>query len=133
MKQMSKVWWYFMASKMLLCLHVSNVTRNRAVFINAIVTKKSINIGQAINHTMMHTAITKRNGLCFPSLIPALCGRADIQWNPSEELLHPNVHIDVGLIYQYSQPSTNGSSSSAPRPQTLQPKAKALISPQRIE
>lgn len=45
MKRDAKVWLYFVASKMLLCLHVSAIIRERTVLIYAIVTEKFISIG----------------------------------------------------------------------------------------
>ncbi|EOY32484.1 Uncharacterized protein TCM_040417 [Theobroma cacao] len=94
-----KVWWYFVVAKMLPCLHISYVIKDRVVLLYAIVIGRSINISHVINHVMLLIASTKRDGLWFPSLITSLCGRVGIQWHLGEELLHSKVSIDMGLIY----------------------------------
>lgn len=119
--------------KMFLCLHVSDVTKDRVVLLYAIVTERSINIRQVINHAILHTSSTKRVGLWFLSLITITCKRAGVQWDSNEELLHSKVLIDVRLLFHYLQPSTSGSSLCAPCPQAPQPRPRTLTLPQRIE
>ncbi|EOY16729.1 Uncharacterized protein TCM_035608 [Theobroma cacao] len=106
---------------MLLVKHLSNVTKDRAVLLYAILSGKSINIGQLIFNNTIYIARLPKDGLWFPSLITALCKQASVLWTSNKELLHPQVPLDASIIHMFEaqQHSTiSGSSSFAPRPST---------------
>ncbi|EOY19296.1 Uncharacterized protein TCM_044347 [Theobroma cacao] len=122
MKRDIKILLYFVLEKMLPSTHINDVTRERGLLIYVIVIGKSINIVQLISNAILHIARTNQDGLWFPSLIAALCGRADVHWDKSEELLHRKAPIDVGFIRRYYDPSIASSNySSTPRPRAAWP------------
>ncbi|EOY13933.1 Uncharacterized protein TCM_032752 [Theobroma cacao] len=59
MKKELKVWLHFVAARLLPSTHISDVTKDRAVLIYAIVTHKSIDVGKVISHAILRTGRNK--------------------------------------------------------------------------
>ena len=63
-----------------------------------------------------------REGLWFLSLITSLCGKANVQWEESEELFHPKTTINYNMISKMggyevpSQPTNVGTNSLSALP-----------------
>ncbi|EOY08969.1 Uncharacterized protein TCM_024271 [Theobroma cacao] len=96
-----KVWYHFVAMKLLLVKYLSDVTKDRAILLYAIVTKKFIDIGQLIFKNIIMSARSPPNGLWYPSLITALCCQARVVWSPNEELPHPKIPYGGGIIHRF--------------------------------
>ncbi|EOY08722.1 Uncharacterized protein TCM_023809 [Theobroma cacao] len=114
-----KVWYHFLKAKMLPIKHLSDVTKDRAMLLYAIILGKSIDIGQLIFNSIVHTTRSIRDGLWYPSFITGLCKQVGLQWTSNEELLHLIVPLDKGIIHRFhthEHSTTSGSSSFAPRP-----------------
>ncbi|EOY19076.1 Uncharacterized protein TCM_043746 [Theobroma cacao] len=80
--------------------HFNDVTKDRAVLLYSIVTRKSIGIGQLIFNNIILTACSPRDGLLYPSLITTLSHQAGVVYSPNKELLHPKIPLDVGIIHK---------------------------------
>lgn len=65
--------------------HVSDVIKSRAVFLYAIVTGKSIDVGKVIYGSILHALRGGSTGeLSHPSLIYGLCRNARVGWATDE-------------------------------------------------
>ncbi|EOY32250.1 Uncharacterized protein TCM_039903 [Theobroma cacao] len=93
-----KVSYHFLATKMILVKHLSNVTEDQVVFLYIIVTEKSIDIGQLIFNNIVMSAQSPRDELCYPSLFSTLCHQAGVVWSTNEELLYLKIPLDGGII-----------------------------------
>ncbi|EOY08849.1 Uncharacterized protein TCM_024087 [Theobroma cacao] len=112
MKKELQVWLHFVAARLLSSTHISDVTKDRAVLIYAIVAHKSIDVGKVISHAILHTGRTKRDGIGFPSLITALCARAGVQWSDKEQLQQPKLPITMGILQRLEEFTQVAGSSS---------------------
>lgn len=67
--------------------HVSDVIRDRAVLLYAIVKGKSVDVGQVIQDSITHAIRDSSTGrLPHPSLICGLCKQAKVTWSDDEIL-----------------------------------------------
>lgn len=80
--------------------HVSDVIKERAVLLFAIVKGKTVDVGQVIHNSICH-AIQRGStgGLPYPSLIYGLYKRAKVTWD--EVLQPPKAVIDHATISRY--------------------------------
>lgn len=98
MKLNSKVWLYFVASNLIPTTHLSDITKDRAIFIHSIMMGLTITFGYVIFKAMTHITKIKQDGLQFLSLIIAMCKMAGVHYDANEELLHLELTIDINLI-----------------------------------
>ncbi|EOY21561.1 Uncharacterized protein TCM_013376 [Theobroma cacao] len=96
-----KVWYHFLTTNMRLVKHLSDVTKDRTVLLYSIATKKSIDIGQLIFNNIIMLAQSPHDGLWYPSLIIAFYCQARVVWSTNEELLHPKIPLDGGIINRF--------------------------------
>ena len=66
-------WYAFVCVNLQPTAHLSDVTRERAILLYALVTGASIDVGRVIFYHYMHSVRAKQGGIMFPSLITSLC------------------------------------------------------------
>ncbi|PIN19977.1 hypothetical protein CDL12_07343 [Handroanthus impetiginosus] len=89
-------WLRFVSARLLPSSHTSEVTRERAVMIYAILTDVPFDIGHFLHKSILKSAMGSLIvGLYHPSLITELCARAGWERQPGDELLQPNSMIRV--------------------------------------
>lgn len=118
-----KLCYHFLEVRFLFMKHFSDVTRDKTILLYAIVSRMSINVGQLVLNSIIQAACSPCDGLWFTSLITALCKKLGVIWDRSEEILHPKVPLDVGIMhkfYAHQHLTARGSSSLAPRHRPLQ-------------
>ncbi|PIN25660.1 hypothetical protein CDL12_01599 [Handroanthus impetiginosus] len=87
-------WLRFVSARFLLSSHTSEVTRERAVMIFAILTDVSFDIGRFLHRSIWNSAMGGLTvDLHHPSLITELCARAGLEKQPDDELLQPDSMI----------------------------------------
>ena len=84
-------------------LHVSHITKDRAILLFAIFTNKSIDVGRVLYHQIMQSVRNPTLGLYFPSLITDLCKQAEVIWEGHEIWEGPRHPIDDGVIASYKE------------------------------
>ncbi|PIN09082.1 hypothetical protein CDL12_18338 [Handroanthus impetiginosus] len=90
-------WLRFVSARFLPSPHTSEVTRERAIMIYAILTNVHFDIGHFLHKSILKSAMGGLIvGLYHPSLITELCARADLERQPGDELLQPDsmIHAD---------------------------------------
>ena len=70
----AKIWHYFVGARFMPSSHLSDVTRDRAIVIYYIVTRKTIHVGSVMHASILHNINGVVVGLYFPSLITTLYG-----------------------------------------------------------
>ena len=93
----ARAWQYFICQKMMPVNHYSNVIAERAFLVYVILMGMSIDVGQVIFYSIIHT-IKNKLGLYFLLLIIQLCIRARVRFGNDEEALYPKRPINDGLI-----------------------------------
>ena len=78
--------------------HLSDVSRERAILLYAIMSGPSIDVGWVIFDSYRRCVRQKVGGIVFPSLIMALCAFNGVNWVANEELGPPIKPIDGALI-----------------------------------
>ncbi|EOY19052.1 Uncharacterized protein TCM_043710 [Theobroma cacao] len=76
----------------------------------------SINVRYLVFNSIVQATRSPHDGLWYPSLITTLCKKVGVIWDKSEEILHPKVLLDIGIMHQlYAREhlAGRGSSSSA--------------------
>ena len=97
-----KAWFSFICANMIPTRHLSDVTKDRAILLFAIVTGLNVDIGVLIHESIMKAIkSTVISGLPHPSLITQLCKRAGIHWGPEEIALPPMAVIDHQTISRF--------------------------------
>ncbi|PIM99547.1 hypothetical protein CDL12_27957 [Handroanthus impetiginosus] len=87
-------WLRFVSARLLPSSHTSEVTRECAVMIYAILTDVPFDIGRFLHKSILKSAMGGLTvGLYHPSLITELCARADLERQPGDELLQPDSMI----------------------------------------
>ncbi|PIN26667.1 hypothetical protein CDL12_00576 [Handroanthus impetiginosus] len=87
-------WLRFVSARLLPSSHTSEVTRERAVMIYAILTNVPFDIGRFLHRSILKSAMGGLTmGLYHPSLITELCARAGLERQPADELLQPDSMI----------------------------------------
>ena len=66
-------WYAFICASLTPMTHLSDVSRERAILLYAIMVGASIDVGQVIFDSYMHCVRQKARGISFPYLITALC------------------------------------------------------------
>ncbi|PIN07716.1 hypothetical protein CDL12_19711 [Handroanthus impetiginosus] len=98
-------WLRFVSARLLPSSHTSEVTRERAVMIYAILTDVPFDIGHFLHKSILKSAmggLTIR--LYHPSLITELCARAGLERQPGDELLEPDSMIRAPVQPRQRQP-----------------------------
>ncbi|CAK9314354.1 unnamed protein product [Citrullus colocynthis] len=95
----NQVWHNFICAKLLPVAHTNSVTKERAILLYAIATKRSVDVGKVIHKSICHIRKSgTAGGLGHSSLITALCKNAGVLWNENEELANPKAIMDKNLI-----------------------------------
>ena len=84
LSHITRVWHYFVLARMTPSTNVSDVSREQALLLYAIMHNMPI-IYSSILHYMKITNV----GFSFPSLIIALCASADVQYESTKKLIQP--------------------------------------------
>ena len=85
----AKVWFYFLASVLVLTRHLSTVREQEAVMLYAIMKGYKINIGTIIENSIMrYHAGNKRGVIPHPATVTILCLKAGVKgdWEAEEEI-----------------------------------------------
>ncbi|EOY08220.1 Uncharacterized protein TCM_022566 [Theobroma cacao] len=123
MKNDYKLWYHFLAARLLFTKYFSDMTKDNAILLYVIVSRTSINVGQLVFNSIVQAIHSPYDGLWYPSLITTLCKKVGVIWERSEVILHPKVPLDVGIIrrfYTHGHSTARGSSSLASRHPPLQ-------------
>ena len=81
----------------MLATHYSDVTVERVVLIYAILMSLSIDVGQVMFNSIIHT-VKHKLGLYFPSLITQLCIQAGFQYSSDDESQYPKKPLNDGML-----------------------------------
>ncbi|PIN17588.1 hypothetical protein CDL12_09769 [Handroanthus impetiginosus] len=88
-------WLRFINARLYPSSYLSEVSKERAVLLYAILTGVPLDIGRYINGAIFKSARGgKTVSLFFPSLITALCHREGLENLPGDELIQPNTTIN---------------------------------------
>ncbi|PIN00193.1 hypothetical protein CDL12_27303 [Handroanthus impetiginosus] len=110
-------WLRFISARLLPSSHTSDVTRERAVMIYAILTDVPFDIGRFLHRSILKSAIGGLTmGLYHPSLITELCARAGLERQPGDELLQPD-----SMIRADRRPPRQAEAPLQPRPRQPPP------------
>lgn len=97
LQPIAKVWYHFLASRILLSTHGKTISRNRAILLFAILVGKPINLGQLIIDQIRACAKKDKGGLYFPSLISEMCIQGNVPWEAGEpHLRRPSLEYPPG-------------------------------------
>ena len=66
-------WYAFVCASLLSMAHLSDVSRERAILLYALMNGASIDVGWVIFYHYMHSVWSKLGGIGYPSLITSLC------------------------------------------------------------
>lgn len=120
LNNLNKAWLSFIGAKLKPVTHYSDVNKDRAILLYAIVTGKSIDVGRIIQQSIRHSRrASTTGGLGHPSLITALCREAGVTWQQDEELLHPKSLIHKNFIARlksWDSPLASNTGASSSRP-----------------
>ena len=83
----AKIWHYFVGTRFMPSSHLSDVTGDQAILIYCILLGKTIDVGSILYAYILHSVKGVSVGICFPSLITAVCGKARVTWGLSEEVI----------------------------------------------
>ena len=98
-----KIWYAFLCAKLLPSTHTSDVTKEKALLLFAIVQDLLIDIGAIINFSIRRCLRGNfSGGLPHPSLICGLCHQAGVRWSDDEPTLMPLQLLDTRMIARYS-------------------------------
>ncbi|PIN14475.1 hypothetical protein CDL12_12899 [Handroanthus impetiginosus] len=110
-------WLRFISARLLPSSHTSEVTRERAVMIYAILTDVPFNIGGFLHRSIFKSAMGGLTmGLYHPSLITKLCARAGLERQPGDEMLQPD-----SIIRADRRPPKHAETPVQPRPRLPPP------------
>lgn len=107
-------WFKFACSCFLPCLHVSDVTWERAKLVYAIMTRVPIDMILFINTVMLRTTSHESSGLWLPSLITIVCRKAYMIMENDMEIL-PGGRYIVHIHHQQRPPFVGPSGQAFPR------------------
>ncbi|KGN46897.1 hypothetical protein Csa_020731 [Cucumis sativus] len=97
----NQVWHKFICAKLLPVAHTSSVTKERAILLYAIATKRSVDVGKVIQKSLCNIRKSgMTGGLGHSSLITALCRNEGVVWNEKEELVDPKPIMDKSFIME---------------------------------
>ena len=118
-------WYAFVCVDLLPTAHLSDVTRERAILLYAIVSGASVDVGRVIFDYIMQCARAAHGGIGFPCLISAICASQGVMWDRNEEMGGVMRPIDGPKLAEFlgiaSPPkkrrhSTVGASASSSQP-----------------
>lgn len=94
-----KAWYNFICANLMLTRHQSDVTKERAILLYAIVSNGKVDIGLVVNVSIAkYLWGSTMGGLLHASLITRLCRQAGVQWNLDELVQPPISAIDHATI-----------------------------------
>ncbi|XWS44637.1 hypothetical protein CRYUN_Cryun15aG0065300 [Craigia yunnanensis] len=96
--QDSKIWHHFITASLKPTTHLSDVSKDRAGLIWAIMTGKSIDIRFVIQQSIENGIRTFVPLLPHPMLITMLCKNAGVVWTANEEVLQPRRIMDNNFL-----------------------------------
>lgn len=106
-----KAWHMFIGAKLMPTTHLSDVHKDRAVLLYAIVKGYSIDVGKVIHQSITKSLKNTSKGLACPMLIASLCEKAGIFWNSTETVIHPlSVLNDQYFFHIEKKQGENGNS-----------------------
>ncbi|GMN59387.1 hypothetical protein TIFTF001_028471 [Ficus carica] len=91
--QYTKAWHAFVFAWFYPSSHTSDVTKDRALLLYAILTGKSIDVGWVMHATIMSSARTSNRGLYFPLLITGLCKNAKVIYEDGIEVTQQPMRV----------------------------------------
>lgn len=98
----AKAWYSFLYAKLLPTTHVSDVIKDCALVLYAIVIGKSINVGKVIKDLILYAIQgSSSGGLPHPSLIYRLCKETRVRWIADETLIQPKALINQRIMDQF--------------------------------
>ncbi|PIN07042.1 hypothetical protein CDL12_20397 [Handroanthus impetiginosus] len=110
-------WLRFVSARLLPSSHTSEVTRERAIMIYAILTDVPFDIGRFLHRSILKSAMGGLTmGLYHPSLITELCAHAGLERQPGDELLQPD-----SMIRADRRPPRQAEAPVQPRPRQPPP------------
>ena len=112
-----KVWHHFICARLVPTMHLSEVTKERAALLYAILMGKKINVGRWIQHNINHAIGQASGGTPHPTLLTELIASHDIN-TEGTEVLQPkgSLHqkgIERILVHDLREEATGASSSGA--------------------
>ena len=114
MLRIARAWMYFIAARLLPVKNYSEVTRDRAVLLYAILEGMSIDVGHVIWTNIRQVAHQKTTGgLAHPAVITALCRHADVPIDPNESQLPGQPTINGRTIRGYREAALPGMPAGA--------------------
>ncbi|GMN53950.1 hypothetical protein TIFTF001_023091 [Ficus carica] len=113
--------------------HFSDVTKDQAVILYAILSQKSIDVGKLIQQTIKQALRgSTSGGLPHPSLITALCKQASIPLPIGGEELGTKPEIDHIFISGFHSMDRGAGSSSDPSRRPRRPSLSALPTAEQL-
>lgn len=98
-----KIWYAFLYVKLLPSTHTSDVTKEKALLLFAIVQDFIIDVRAIINFSIRRSLRGNfSGGLPHPSLICGLCRQVEVRWSDDEPTLMSLQLLDSRMITQYS-------------------------------
>ena len=87
LKEVAKVWFYFVPAKLVPSKHLSTVGRDKALLTYAIVKGYKFNMGKIIENSILDS--TYQKAITHPSLIKKLCELEEVPIRENEEKCSP--------------------------------------------
>ncbi|XP_031266005.1 uncharacterized protein LOC116124425, partial [Pistacia vera] len=91
---MARLWQYYICARLMPESHYSTVTREKALLLYSIATRKNIDVGDVIYNSIKLAANPGRESYCFPHLITALFLKAGIEVQDDEQRIHAVPTLD---------------------------------------
>ena len=121
LRKYPRAWYHFLVARLMPAQHISDVIRDRAILLYAIMVRHSVDVGRIIEQQMQISVRTPSLGLYFPSMITAMCARAGVQWSPTEEYTAPRQAITEQLMHTYKIPAALAPAADMPDDEELFP------------
>ena len=112
MKQLSKVWHYFIAVKLMPTTNFSAVLKESAALTYATQLGKLVDMGQVIQDSILHGSTPQQPGFITPHI--DLCKKARVKWTLEEEVLQCKQIIDDDLISSMKDTDDASATNQAP-------------------
>lgn len=95
-------WFYFICARLLPYIHLSEINRDRAALLYAIIIRKMIDVGQVIQN-LIRQAIKGNvsDGLPHPSLISGLCKATGVMETTTDKRQSPQEPITSDMMCQF--------------------------------
>lgn len=136
LKLRAAIWYAFLSKRLMPVSHTSDVQKERAVGLFALLRGIPINVGKLIFTQIMMSIHHVQIGLFFPTVISDLCARAGVVFRDDDEWLPPMRAIDESYMktkddkrkadFPPRAMDVGGSSTFAPPPRPPQPRRRTL-------